>query len=183
MNQVEKISQGKYVYIAESSTGEIKVGISKEPESRIRQFNTANPKEVDLARKIGPFENAAKVESAIHNQFEEHRVSGEWFTSECSDELQAFVDGLTTMGQFDGMCSPLQFLRDLNDWHLKKSQEMRRNNYHKDRPGIHEINDYFIEKFGLRHKECPGCERLAWYAVPDRQDAEIDECPYCETEL
>jgi hypothetical protein len=68
-----------YVYaIKESETGRIKLGISKDPEERLKQLQTGNSQKLELVayRKA---ENRYKDESATHLANAACRVRGEWF--------------------------------------------------------------------------------------------------------
>lgn len=71
-----------YVYaIREKETGNIKLGISSNPERRLKELQTANSSELEL---IGTFKamNSFKDELLIHNEERYNRIRGEWFTKD-----------------------------------------------------------------------------------------------------
>ena len=73
-----------YVYaIREKETGRIKIGISRDPESRLKQLQTGNSQQLELIayRKA---ENRYKDEARLHRMFSDYHVRGEWFSGEIS---------------------------------------------------------------------------------------------------
>lgn len=67
----------KKLYIARANDY-FKIGISENPEERIKQLQTGNPEPVDLYAEFEA-EDAAKCESRLHKRFEGFRIQGEWF--------------------------------------------------------------------------------------------------------
>jgi hypothetical protein len=68
-----------YVYaIRETETGRIKLGISKDPENRLKQLQIGNSQALELVayRKA---ENRYKDELAVHIANDPLRIRGEWF--------------------------------------------------------------------------------------------------------
>lgn len=55
-----------------------KIGIANDIQNRLAQLSTGNPFQLDVLAVYG-FENAASVESAIHQRFLKERTRGEWF--------------------------------------------------------------------------------------------------------
>jgi prophage antirepressor-like protein len=77
-----------YVYaIREKNTGNIKLGISKDPESRLRQLQAANSSELELVayRKA---ENRFQDEKNLHQLATDYHIRGEWFTSSALKVMQ-----------------------------------------------------------------------------------------------
>ncbi len=64
----------KTYFIMESSTKLIKIGKSKDPERRIKDLQTSNPKELKLILEI-----EGDYEKEFHNIFSGKRISGEWY--------------------------------------------------------------------------------------------------------
>jgi hypothetical protein len=56
--------------------GRIKVGYSRDPESRIKELSTGAPAKLTL---LGRVDGSRKLESAIHRALRNCRESGEWF--------------------------------------------------------------------------------------------------------
>ena len=68
-----------YIYaIQEAETKRVKIGISRDPQMRLKQLQTGNSQELVLiaSRKA---ENRFKDESLLHRENRDLRVRGEWF--------------------------------------------------------------------------------------------------------
>jgi predicted GIY-YIG superfamily endonuclease len=69
----------KYVYlISDINSYTYKIGISNNPEKRIKTLQTGNDKTLKIIHKV-LCENYNDVETALHNQYNFLRVNGEWF--------------------------------------------------------------------------------------------------------
>ena len=69
----------KYVYlISDSNTYNYKIGISNNPEKRIKELQTGNENKLKIIHKV-LCENYKNVETALHNQYSFLKVNGEWF--------------------------------------------------------------------------------------------------------
>ena len=71
-----------YVYaIKNKDTGNIKLGISKNPEQRLKQLQTGCDGKLELVayRKA---DNGYRDELQLHTENEQHAIHGEWFTSD-----------------------------------------------------------------------------------------------------
>jgi len=75
-----KIEVTTFVYVM-GWMGKVKIGISRDPEKRLRQLQLANPGEVRILhlRAFSTRPSAAFVERALHKKFAAHRLLGEWF--------------------------------------------------------------------------------------------------------
>lgn len=67
---------GKYLYIIEEEGGNFKVGVSNNPERRLRLLQTGNPRKLDL---ISVFDNEPGLERLIHIVLDHRNLNGEWF--------------------------------------------------------------------------------------------------------
>lgn len=58
-----------------------KIGISENPQSRLREIQTSNPHELRLVKTYASHDRAAAiwVEKLLHQRYEEFRLAGEWF--------------------------------------------------------------------------------------------------------
>jgi len=77
-----------FVYaIREKDTGNVKLGISHDPEQRLRQLQIGNSSELELVayRKA---ENRFADERAIHADADAYRLRGEWFSAGAAEVLQ-----------------------------------------------------------------------------------------------
>jgi len=75
-------SASLYVYIIqEASSGRYKIGISKNPEKRIRQLQTGNPDQLRLLGYFMTQGNGYQDEKSLHRQFSDFQLNSEWFSS------------------------------------------------------------------------------------------------------
>lgn len=72
---VESIETYLY-FIQQGEEGPIKIGVSKHPDKRLRELQTANAVELVL---LGTHKGIRSDEKRIHKMFENNRLSGEWF--------------------------------------------------------------------------------------------------------
>lgn len=68
-----------YVYVVTSSNGHVKIGISTDPEARLRTLQTGTSDQLQLTFTAPGYGNALTVEQEAHRILAAHRVSGEWF--------------------------------------------------------------------------------------------------------
>ena len=63
--------------------GYFKVGVSMNPHERLKHLQTSNPLELKLYRVMtcGRESIARQMERAIHEELDEYRVRGEWFSA------------------------------------------------------------------------------------------------------
>ena len=83
------------VYFARAATGEIKIGYSATPESRIAGLQTGNPYPLDLLAVEESW--GLTEESSLHGLFASDRLQGEWFKP--SPALLGLITGLNFMGK------------------------------------------------------------------------------------
>lgn len=70
-----------YVYFMEDGYGHVKIGVSNDPEKRLKQCQTGNPYKLIITR-VEPYESskeAYKRENELHNTFKDFNTHGEWF--------------------------------------------------------------------------------------------------------
>lgn len=71
-----------FVYaIRNKDTGNVKIGISKHPEERLKQLQTGCDGLLELIA-VRPAENRYADEKRLHNDNSKHHIHGEWFTEE-----------------------------------------------------------------------------------------------------
>ncbi|MAS35327.1 MAG: hypothetical protein CL610_15040 [Anaerolineaceae bacterium] len=78
------------LYLAESSAGFHKIGISKHPVKRVDQLNIPGVLDMTLLHTV-PAMFARKTERLIHDALQEYRVSSEWFRLP-DDVIQALCE-------------------------------------------------------------------------------------------
>uniref|UniRef100_A0A6H1ZYZ5 Bacteriophage T5 Orf172 DNA-binding domain-containing protein n=1 Tax=viral metagenome TaxID=1070528 RepID=A0A6H1ZYZ5_9ZZZZ len=89
--------QEKLYFVQQGTRGPVKIGISKEPEERIKVLQTGNPKKLRLIWTINP--KSKNVENTLHRVFLDERLEGEWFLP---SEMLARLILETIEHSFDG---------------------------------------------------------------------------------
>lgn len=75
-------STDNFIYIIqELTTKHIKIGVSHNPSTRIKQMQTGNSNKLHLLDSI-PVDDAYKVERKLHHELRQYKVRGEWFLPE-----------------------------------------------------------------------------------------------------
>lgn len=76
------LSPDLFVYVAkERATGNFKIGISKDPQERVKQINACNSSGVDLVKVYRNKGDGYLSETMAHGILSDHRLHGEWFDS------------------------------------------------------------------------------------------------------
>lgn len=75
----------KSVYLIRANDGKYKIGVSKNPQKRLNQLQTANSDELKLI-KTYKSNIAQKLESVLHNRYAHGKERGEWFNLSIIDE-------------------------------------------------------------------------------------------------
>ncbi len=65
-------------FIQQGNQGPIKIGVSTNPQNRLRQLQTASPYDLKLIH-VSPNPHWATQEAATHEFFDHLRMAGEWF--------------------------------------------------------------------------------------------------------
>jgi hypothetical protein len=76
-----------------------KIGISKEPQKRLKQLQTASPAKLSIVKTYKvPSKVARKLEQQLHHMFWQSRVrcNGEWFEMS-PDHIQLIEEWLNTL--------------------------------------------------------------------------------------
>ena len=77
-----------YVYLVSNQAGtEVKIGLSANPERRLRTLSTANAHPLQLLHFVV---GGRSLEKALHDKFKQHHIRNEWYSS-CSDIEEEFV--------------------------------------------------------------------------------------------
>ncbi|MEA1877026.1 MAG: GIY-YIG nuclease family protein [Bacteroidota bacterium] len=80
-------SQQRYVYAAQDESGRIKIGISNNPEERIKNLNIGNADELELVF-IREAEGVRYTdETLLHKQCARYNIRSEWFEKEAMECL------------------------------------------------------------------------------------------------
>lgn len=68
-----------FIYLVKQTDADLyKIGVSSEPEKRLKSLQTANGALLELINKVS-VDFGYKVEKAIHNHFRSKKTMGEWF--------------------------------------------------------------------------------------------------------
>lgn len=91
--QVKKTKPKKHYVYAISDGENIKIGMSSNVESRLKNLQTSNSKELLVVWKyyVGKSsKDAAKIEKMLHRACKEYSIRGEWFEMKALDIVNAF---------------------------------------------------------------------------------------------
>jgi len=77
-----------YVYlVACTARSQVKIGLSSNPERRMRTLSTANADSLELLHYVV---GSHSLETALHDKFKQHRIRNEWYTR-CPEIEAEFV--------------------------------------------------------------------------------------------
>lgn len=80
------MKEQKLYVIRQLETGFCKIGISKNPDSRVKELQVASPYKLRVSLIVSiNIGTAKRLEQELHDYFKKFRVSGEWF-KDTSDE-------------------------------------------------------------------------------------------------
>jgi hypothetical protein len=78
--KIDVVEQSGFVYyIMEVDTGNVKIGVSKNPESRLKQLQTGNSSRLELI-KTEQYQDAHAEEKRLHFANSDKHIQGEWFS-------------------------------------------------------------------------------------------------------
>lgn len=91
-NKEKKYSSHVYI-IREKDTDCLKIGISTSVKKRLKSLQTSNPRTLYLSSTFVPSRgrSVAALEKALHKQFSQKRLRGEWFSNITDDEIKLYV--------------------------------------------------------------------------------------------
>lgn len=67
-----------FIYLITNQKGHYKIGVSKNPDKRIKSMETGNPDDLVIFYRYKT-KNAHKIERILHRLFESYKVKLEWF--------------------------------------------------------------------------------------------------------
>lgn len=92
----------RYVYAAIDNSGRVKIGISNDPDRRLKELNIGNAdtlKLVFVKKANGP---RYADETAIHESVKEYNIRSEWFAKEAANKLpMSEIHGKTLIPAFE----------------------------------------------------------------------------------
>ena len=81
----------KYIYLIQSTNeGYYKIGVSKDPNKRLKQLKTGNSSPLKLINSYKT-DIANKIEKILHRKYSHLSMEGEWFDLSISEEVK-FID-------------------------------------------------------------------------------------------
>jgi hypothetical protein len=82
----------KYIYLIQSlEEGYYKIGISKNPQRRIKELQTGNSSPLKLVETYQS-EHAGQIERTLHRRYSHFHKNGEWFDMSISEEASFVTD-------------------------------------------------------------------------------------------
>ncbi len=76
-----------FVYAAQDSLGNIKIGITSDVDRRLKELNTANSIDLELIF-VKRAKNAGYMdETILHNKADKYHIKNEWYSSEAQEML------------------------------------------------------------------------------------------------
>lgn len=81
------MSETRLYFIRNETTGNVKIGISKDPEARLRSLQTGSDATLTI---MDTFPGNKWCEASLHDEFKALHVRGEWFRF--GPELQEFFE-------------------------------------------------------------------------------------------
>jgi len=70
---------GQWVYVIEKENNHVKIGRTKNLESRIKTLESQGGFKVSRIAVYGPYNNSHSIETKAHRMFQAQRLVGEWF--------------------------------------------------------------------------------------------------------
>lgn len=78
----------RFLYAASDQLGNIKIGISKNPEERVKQLNCGNAQELSLLFIKKATKQKYLEETEIHNKLSDLKIRSEWFSPVCYEKVE-----------------------------------------------------------------------------------------------
>lgn len=97
------MAEPTFVYVISDGAGACKVGVSRSPERRLRQLQSAASRRLHIARSV-PTVSAIAVEAYTHWLLREARLAGEWFrvTEEAAHVAVVAAEAAVARGERPG---------------------------------------------------------------------------------
>jgi len=68
----------KSVYLVQSESGAVKIGVSKDVDRRLSDLQVAHPHDLTLLACVES-SNANSLENRLHDRYSKYNINGEWF--------------------------------------------------------------------------------------------------------
>ncbi len=73
-----RVDKPGQIYLIKDENNNTKIGVSRDPKTRLSQLQQTNPSKLSLVHIMQVFDMKT-VESRLHNQYQSKRGQGEWF--------------------------------------------------------------------------------------------------------
>lgn len=87
----------KKIYVISSAAGVIKIGVSCDPESRLKQLQIANNEDLSLEYQTAFCDNADEIEKICHVTLSRDHVNGEWFSCDKNYAISTLKETFSTV--------------------------------------------------------------------------------------
>lgn len=92
-NKTKTIRKRQYLYVIRAiNTEHVKIGISMNPFSRLKELQTANPYKLSLSLLFETTDDAYKLEKSMHSYFKKFKSQGEWFSGIDNSIIIQFIN-------------------------------------------------------------------------------------------
>jgi len=81
------MSASGYVYVVETESGKVKIGVSKNPKKRISALQTSTFERLKNVHISNKCFNFMEIEENLHYIFKNERLNGEWFDLQFEDAV------------------------------------------------------------------------------------------------
>lgn len=78
----------RYVYAVQDVEGNVKIGISVDPERRVKELNLGNSCQLKLIFTKNATGSRYHSETELHGRCSQYRIRSEWFTKDAIKELE-----------------------------------------------------------------------------------------------
>jgi len=116
------------IYVMESEVG-VKIGISKNPDERLRQITNASGMQVSL-RHTRDHESAYAVEQNAHKILADKRLNGEWFNVTVNEAIAAIDEAASAIEE---ACVSQESVICITDAEIVQSMKRDAETHFKDR--------------------------------------------------
>ena len=82
----------KSVYIISAGDNKYKIGVSSEPEKRLKTLNIGSSEELSLIYVGDPIYNAFEIEGLIHKKLKEFKLKREWFVIKYIQDVKEHLE-------------------------------------------------------------------------------------------
>jgi Meiotically up-regulated gene 113 len=88
-----------YIYVIKGDRDNVKIGVTKYPETRLAQIQTGLSQKIDYAFIAPTSGNAYAIEKEAHAMLARHRLNGEWFDASPELAIAAVAGAAAKLGQ------------------------------------------------------------------------------------